>query len=181
METWRRRFRQIDYILTERAEANPALTGMSTTLTIACSVGTDLVLYHIGDSRGYLWRRGRLHRLTRDHTMAQDLADAGAIDPGDVDVHRLRHILTRVVGRSGGEVEAEVEHVHLADGDRVLLCTDGLTDMVPDAAIAAILNETPVSADACQALLARALKAGGHDNITIALCATTWRRRPDPP
>src|SRR5205807_4363848 len=69
MEKWRRRFRQIDYILTERAEADPALSGMSTTLTVACSVGTDLVLYHIGDSRGYLLRHGRLHRLTRDHTM----------------------------------------------------------------------------------------------------------------
>lgn len=94
METWRRRFQQIDHILTERAEADPKLTGMSTTLTVACSVGTDLVLYHVGDSRGYLLRRGRLHRLTRDHTVAQELADAGMIDPDQVETHRLHHVLT---------------------------------------------------------------------------------------
>lgn len=173
MEKWRRRFRQIDAILTERAEADPALTGMSTTLMVACNVGTDLVLYHIGDSRGYLLRHGRLHRLTRDHTMAQELADAGHIDPDAVETHRLRHVLTRVVGCSGGDVEVEVQHVHLIDGDRVLVCTDGLTDMVPDHTIAAILNETPVSADACDALLSRALQAGGRDNVTIALARYT--------
>jgi PPM family protein phosphatase len=169
MEKWRRRFRQIDFILTERAEADPELRGMSTTLTVACSVGTDLVLYHIGDSRGYLMRHGRLHRLTRDHTMAQALADAGQIDPDQVDSHRLRHVLTRVVGCSGGDVEVEVQHVHLVDGDRVLLCTDGLSDMVSDEEIAETLVRMKSSADACRALLDRALHAGGRDNVTIAL------------
>ncbi len=101
MEKWRKRFRQIDYMLTERAEADPALRGMGTTLTVASSVGTDLVLYHVGDSRAYLFRAGRLLRLTRDHTMAQQMADAGWISPDEVDHHRLRHVLTRVMGRSG--------------------------------------------------------------------------------
>jgi protein phosphatase len=173
MEKWRRRFRQIDYILTERAEADPALTGMGTTLIVACSVGTDLMLYHVGDSRGYLFRHGRLHRLTRDHTLAQDLADAGAIGPDEVQTHRLRHVLTRVVGRGGGAVEAEVQHVHLQDGDWLLLCTDGLTEMVPDSVLAGVLSSTPTPADACQTLLDHALKAGGRDNITITLARYT--------
>jgi PPM family protein phosphatase len=173
MEKWRRRFRQIDYILTERADADPALAGMSTTLTIASSVGTDLVLYHVGDSRGYLLRHGRLHRLTRDHTLAQDLADAGRIDPSDIEHHRLRHVLTRAVGSSGGAVEVEIEHVHLLDGDRILLCTDGLTEMVSDDTIAGVLERTPGSAAACEALLQHALDAGGRDNITIALARYT--------
>jgi protein phosphatase len=173
MDKWRRRFQQIDYILTERAEADPTLMGMSTTLTVACSVGTDLILYYVGDSRGYLWRHDRLHRLTRDHTVAQELADAGRINPDDVESHRLRHVLTRAVGRSGGAVEVEIQHVHLVDGDRVLLCTDGLTDMVSDEGVAAILAATPGSADACAALLDRALRAGGHDNVTIALARYT--------
>jgi protein phosphatase len=173
MEKWRHRFRQIDCILTDRAEADPALTGMSTTLTVAVSVGTDLVLYYVGDSRGYLLRRGRLLRLTRDHTMAQALADAGYIDPTAVETHRLRHVLTRALGRTGGDVTVEIQHMHLVDGDRVLVCTDGLTEMVPDETIAAILNDTPSSTDACQALLQRALDAGGRDNVTIALAGYT--------
>jgi serine/threonine protein phosphatase PrpC len=173
MEKWQARFRQIDSILTARAEADPRLTGMSTTLTIAISVGTDLILYHVGDSRGYILRRGRLHRLTRDHTVAQALAAAGYLELDQVESHRQRHVLTRVVGSSGGDVEVDVEHLHLMDGDRVLLCTDGLTDMVPDETIAAILNATWASADACQALLERALAAGGADNVTMALARYT--------
>jgi protein phosphatase len=173
MEKWRRRFRQIDYILTERADADPALAGMGTTLTVACSVGTDLMLYHLGDSRGYLLRHGKLHRLTRDHTMAQDLADMGRINPEEVETHRLRHMLTRALGRSGGAVEVEIQHVHLMDGDRVLLCTDGLTDMVAEDDIAALLNQTPRSVDACQALLQRALDTGGRDNVTVAVARYT--------
>src|SRR5258708_29167957 len=77
MEKWRQRFRQIDAVLAQRAEADPSLFGMGTTLTIALSVGADLVLYYVGDSRAYLFRQGRLHRLTRDHTVAPELADAG--------------------------------------------------------------------------------------------------------
>lgn len=77
------------------------------------------------------------------------------------------------MGGSGGTVEAEIQHVHLVDGDRVLVCTDGLTGMVPDEAIAAILAETPASADACAALLECALGAGGRDNITVALARYT--------
>jgi protein phosphatase len=178
MEKWRRRFRQIDYILTERADADPDLEGMGTTLTVACSVGTDLVIYHVGDSRAYLFRRRRLHRLTRDHTMAQALADAGDIDPESVETHSLRHVLTRALGRTGGNVEAEVHHVHLEDGDRVLLCTDGLNEMVPDATIAEVLADTASSSDACQVLLDRALRAGGRDNVTIALAGYTIPRVP---
>jgi PPM family protein phosphatase len=169
MEKWQHRFRQIDYILTERADADPALTGMGTTLTVACSVGNDLVLYYVGDSRAYLYRGGKLHRLTRDHTMAQQLADEGWIAHDEVDSHRLRHVLTRVLGRSGGAVEAELQHLRLADDDRVLVCTDGLTDMVPDRDITEILRQTERSDDACSALVQRALDAGGRDNVTVVL------------
>jgi PPM family protein phosphatase len=179
MEVWRQRFQQIDAILTQRAEADSKLMGMSTTLTVACSIGTDLVLYHVGDSRGYLFRRGRLHRMTRDQTVAQELADAGRIHPDEVETHRLRHVLTQAVGASDGELEVEVEHVHLVDGDRVLLCTDGLTDMVSDQDIAAVLAETLASADACQALLERALAGGGRDNVTIALARYMIPTLPD--
>jgi protein phosphatase len=169
METWRRRFRQIDHVLTERAAADPALAGMGTTLTIACSVGADLVLYHVGDSRGYLLRRGKLIRLTRDHTMAQQMADEGWISADEVDHHRLRHVLTRVVGRSGGAIEAELQHLQLVNGDSVLVCTDGLTEMVPDDHIARVLIDAPSAQAACDALVQEALDAGGRDNVTVVL------------
>jgi protein phosphatase len=169
METWRRRFRQIDRILTERARADPALAGMGTTLTVACSVGADLMLYHVGDSRAYLFRQGRLRRLTPDHTLAQHLADAGLIEPEEVPRHWLRHVLTRALGSSGGEVEVEIQHLRLADGDRLLLCTDGLTEMVPDDRIEEILRGVELSEDASSALVDAALEAGGRDNVTVVL------------
>ena len=77
--------------------------------------------------------------------------------------------MTRFLGRGGGDVEVELDHIHLAHGDRLLLCTDGLTDMVPDAKIAQILSGLASSHAACQALIAAALEAGGKDNVTVVL------------
>jgi protein phosphatase len=173
MDKWRRRFRQIDAVLTERAASDPALAGMGTTLTVACSVGTDLLLYYVGDSRAYLFRGDRLHRLTRDHTMAQQLADAGRIGHEEVVRHRLRHVLTRVLGRSGGDIEAEIQHMPLADGDRLLVCSNGLTDLVPDFRIAEVLRHTEPSEQASQELIDLALAAGGTDNVTVVLARYT--------
>jgi protein phosphatase len=176
MARWQRRFRQIDHILTEHAQADPSLAGMGTTLTVACSLGNHLFLYYVGDSRAYLFRRGKLYRLTRDHTAAQAMADAGWIAPEEVATHRLRHALTRVLGAAGGEAEAEIQHVQLADGDRLLLCTDGLTDMVPDAGIADVLQRIEPSEQASQALVDLALERGGKDNVTVVLARYTIPR-----
>jgi PPM family protein phosphatase len=172
------RFRQIDQILTERARSDASLVGMSTTFTGTYSIGADLFLYHVGDSRAYLFRQRRLFQLTRDHTTAQALADAGWIAPEEVATHRLRHVLTRSLGGRGGNVEVEVQHSQLADGDRLLLCTDGLTEMVPDARIAEVLARTEPSQEACGALVDLALDAGGKDNVTVVLARYSI---PDPP
>jgi protein phosphatase len=169
MEKWRHRFRQIDAALTQRAEADPALFGMGTTLTIALSIGADLVVYHVGDSRAYLFRQGKLQRLTRDHTVAQELADDGYIAQERVATHRKRHVLTCAVGHNHGDIEAELQHLRLADGDRILVCSDGLTEMVPDDQIAEVLRGNAPPKDACRALVDRALKAGGIDNVTVVL------------
>ncbi|HJZ94167.1 MAG TPA: protein phosphatase 2C domain-containing protein [Gemmataceae bacterium] len=173
MERWRQRFRQIDHVLTDTAKSHPSLAGMGTTLTVACSVGPHLVLYYVGDSRAYLFREGRLYRLTRDHTQAQALADQGRIAPEDVARHRFRHVLTRVVGRGGGAVEADVEYVRLTDSDRLLLCTDGLTDMVPDDRIAEALRGIETSHEAAHTLIDMALEAGGKDNVTVVMARYT--------
>jgi protein phosphatase len=169
MDRTKQRFQQIDYVLTQQAEANPALWGMGTTLTVATSIGDHLFLYHAGDSRVYLFRAGTLHQLTHDQTKAQQLADAGLISPEQVAGHRLRHVLTNALGGHSGKVEVEIQHLRLADGDRLLLCTDGLTDMVDDAGIAEVLGRVEPAEEAAQALIDLALERGGKDNVTAVV------------
>jgi serine/threonine protein phosphatase PrpC len=164
-----RRFRQISQELVEQARADPGLTGMGTTMTLACSLGADMVVAHVGDSRAYILRQGRLVRLTRDHTLAQALADSGAIERDDEAAHRMRHVLTNVIGAKADSVKAELHRVRLADGDQVLLCTDGLTEMATDAAVADVLRKGGSAAEACDALIDLALAGGGRDNVTAVL------------
>jgi protein phosphatase len=163
------RFQQMQEALAGQARDDPALWGMGTTMTLACSLGADLLLIHAGDSRAYLFRQERLHRLTRDHTMAQSLADIGAIRPQDVATHPLRHLLTNVLGGRSGKVRADFRELRLVDGDQILLCTDGLTDLVSEAAIREVLRKVGTAADACRALVDLALEAGGKDNVTVVM------------
>jgi protein phosphatase len=163
------RFRKIKDVFVEQARADRALSGMGTTMTLAASVGANLIIAHIGDSRAYLFRRGELHRLTRDQTMAQTLADAGAIRPEEVATHPSRHVLTGAITTQRGEAPAELRHLRLTDGDQLLLCSDGLTEMATDAAIAQALQRPCPAADACRALVDLALEGGGKDNVTVIL------------
>ena len=128
------------------------------------SWGLDLIVTYVGDSRAYIYRDRRLEPLTRDHTMAQDFLEGG-VDSGMA--RRFRHVLTHALG--GRQFEPDVRRWRLAPGDRLLLCTDGLNDMVDDDAIAAELERHPSSAAACQALVDRALERGGRDNVTVAI------------
>jgi protein phosphatase len=171
-------FRGVDEAVARRAEGDPALRGKGTTLTASYSFGDDLLVFHVGDARAYLFRQGRLRRLTRDHTLAQDLADLGAIPEEEVAGHPLGHMLTRAIGRHGGEVEAEVRRLRLADGDGVLLCSDGLTGHVEDARIAAVLGRAHSSAAACRELVDLALEGGGKDNVTVLLARYAIPARP---
>ena len=146
------RFRKVKEAFVQRAQADPALVGMGTTMTLACTAGSNLIIAHIGDSRAYLFRGGDLHRLTHDQTVAQTLADAGAIKPEEVATHPRRHILTGAITTRQVDISTELHHLELADGDQLLLCTDGLTDMADDTAIAGALRRPGSSDDACQAL-----------------------------
>lgn len=163
------RFQQVQEALVGQARDDPSLWGMGTTLTVACSLGPELLLVHAGDSRAYLFRHDRLYRLTCDHTVAQSLADVGAIRPEEVATHPFRHVLTNVLGGKEGPVRVEWRNLRLVDGDQVLLCTDGLTDLVPDSAIRDVLHNAATAPDACGALVQRALNAGGKDNVTVVL------------
>ncbi|MCH5372982.1 MAG: protein phosphatase 2C domain-containing protein [Planctomycetes bacterium] len=164
-----RRFRQIDRTLVDRANEDPSLLGMGTTLTVACSFGADLVIFHTGDSRVYLFRNGTLEQLTRDQTVAQAMLEAGQITSEQAKSHRWRHQLTGVLGGQES-MDAPEAHIHrLQDGDRLLLCTDGLTNMLDDDAIAEIVAHADSMESGCRRLVDEALQRGGRDNVTVVL------------
>jgi protein phosphatase len=163
------RYQRVHAALQKKASLDPRLRGMGTTMTATYSVGDDLFVAQVGDSRAYLFRDGTLRRLTRDQTQAQMLADSGLISQQDVARHRLRHVLTNALGGSQTDVRAEVQRWKLADGDRLLLCSDGLTDMIDDATIATVLGRETRSDEACRLLVDSALANGGRDNITAVL------------
>jgi protein phosphatase len=163
------RIKETEAILIEKARKDPGLAGMGTTMTIACSLGDRLVVAHVGDSRAYLFRKGRLYRLTCDHTVAQALADVGVIGSEEVASHPKRHLLTHVIGAKGGTALADLNSLRLSDGDQLLLCTDGLTDLVEEDAIAQALAIERPAADACSALVEQALAGGGLDKVTVVV------------
>ncbi len=162
------RFDQVNRSIIEQARREPWLKGMGTTLTMAISLGPGLMIAHVGDSPAFLARDGQLHRLTRDHTLAQRMVNHGSVSLQDVP-SRYRHMLTQAIGVRDDGAEPDIRRLPLKDGDRLLLCTDGLTDMVDDATIAAELNHATSSADACQALIDLALERGGRDNVTAVV------------
>jgi protein phosphatase len=163
------RYRQVNAALVEKASAEPELYGMGTTMTLACSLGADLFLAHIGDSRAYLFHKGKLSRLTRDHTLAQELAEHGFINPEDVATNKMRHVLTQVLGTKSQELKPQVRKLQLADQDCLLLCTDGLTELVDDETIAKILERGDPAERSCERLIDLALERGGKDNVTAVL------------
>jgi len=158
---------QAGSLVFDRGGEDPALRGMGSTLTCARNCGRDLWIIHVGDSRAYLLRAGRLERLTRDHTYAQMLVDAGQLSPDDVAQSGLNHILTNALGASTRDVHVDVDLLRLDDGDRLLLCSDGLTDCVDDETIAVVLAGTEPANEVCQHLVEHALNGGGRDNITV--------------
>lgn len=160
------RFELVDQALSVEAALDPELHGFGTTMTLAASVGMNLFIANIGDSRAYLFRRGKLHQLTRDHTMASELYQAGQITLAQAATHHLRHVLTRNLGRQKSS-KPDVQKLGLERGDCLLLCSDGLNDMVSNEKIAATLAEGKDSAILCQQLIDLALAAGGKDNVTV--------------
>lgn len=172
-ERMTRRFFQIDKILKDEAVRDETLDGMGTTLTVAGTLGNDLVLGHVGDSRAYLLRANTFRQLTTDHTLAQALIDAGVASSDDPASRSMRHVLTAAIGSLDERVEPQVQRFRLTAGDQLLLCTDGLTEMVDDELIAEVLSEAESAQSACQTLIDLALSAGGTDNITVALARFT--------
>ena len=163
------RFRQVDEALREYGERDPRLAGMGTTLTVAASLGSDLFLAHVGDSRAYLLRGDELHQLTRDHTLAQAMIEGGIAGAEDAVVHGMRRVLTAALGSTAQPTDPEVQRLYLRHGDQLLLCTDGLTESVDSETIRSILRTADSAEGACSALIDAALRGSGNDNVTVVL------------
>jgi protein phosphatase len=142
---------------------------MGTTVTMAFHLGVQLCVVHVGDSRAYLYRDGELHQLTQDHTLMADMVRRGAVRSDQVAGHRLRHVITNAVGGSELGVKVEARALEVQAGDRLLLCSDGLTEMVTNEAIAATLDAEPAPEAAAKKLLARANEGVASDNITLLI------------
>jgi protein phosphatase len=164
---FQRALRQADLKIFEEASHHPELRGMGTTLTMAYSSNSQLFVVHVGDSRCYLHRGGRLYRLTHDHTLVEEMLRHHALTPEQAAGHYLRHVITNCVGGDRLGLQVEVHRVELVAGDTVLLCSDGLTEMLPDGRIGAILSAQKDPRVACEVLVAEANDRGGRDNITV--------------
>jgi protein phosphatase len=142
---------------------------MGTTLTMAGLLGNDLIIGHIGDSRAYLLRKGKLNQLTNDHTLVQALLDAGIVAADDPASQSTDHVLTAALGSLDEVVRPQVKLLQVAPDDQILLCTDGLTQIVDDKTIQATLYHADSAHQACHELVDLALEGGGTDNITVVL------------
>ena len=145
---------------------------MGTTLTAAYLIPPHVIVAHIGDSRAYVFRNGILTQLTHDQTLAQSLIDSGA--PVSA-VSGLHHVLINGLGTKKSHVDADVMHVELKSADRILVCTDGLSDMVSDELISKTLAAEHNLQTACDVLIDAALDAGGKDNITLVIAEMVMR------
>ncbi|HYV13696.1 MAG TPA: protein phosphatase 2C domain-containing protein [Pyrinomonadaceae bacterium] len=157
----RDRFRRVNAALLRDAAVHVSRGGMWTTMTAALTHGTDLVIGHIGDSRAYLLHEGNLIKLTHDHR------EAGGIAETDPLMRELSGVLVDALGSPEGECDPQVDDYLLANGDQLLLCTDGLTDMVDDAEIELVLNTATNAKSACRSLIDLSLNNGGRDNVTV--------------
>jgi PPM family protein phosphatase len=152
----------------ERSQSDAQRAGMGTTVTAAYVGEGEVTIAHVGDSRAYLLRDGDLVRLTRDHSLVGELVARGKLTEEQAETHPQRSVITRALGPEP-DVQVDVQAYQARGGDRFLLCSDGLTSMIPEARVKAILEGSDSLADAGRELIAAANDAGGRDNITVLL------------
>jgi PPM family protein phosphatase len=151
--------------LHDMSASDPAVEGMGTTLTALLWSGAQVAVCHIGDSRAYLLRDGDLYQITRDHTLIQSLVDEGRLSPAAAQNHPQRSLIIRALqGSTDADPDLAMHEAFV--GDRYLLCSDGLTDVVADEAVHTVLSTVPDADKAVGALIALAIRNGGPDNIT---------------
>jgi protein phosphatase len=161
------------------AQGKPEVAGMGTTLVAVLAGGGRLALAHVGDSRAYLVRGGRIRQLTDDHSLVAELVRRRELSPDAAHGHPHRHVLTRAVGVRRS-VDPDLAELTPAPGDVIVLCSDGLTTHVQDPEIAAIVAAESDLEQACERLVALANARGGEDNVTVALVRCDENEPPAP-
>lgn len=167
-ERLRRAVANANAAIYERACADEKTSGMGTTMTALALDEDEAHIAHVGDSRAYLLRNRALLRVTTDHTLVEEMVLSGLITLKEARVHPKRNIITRALGTSE-KVDIDLLRIKVRSGDKFLLCSDGLSGYVDENAMAEILNSRRKSEEKVHALIARALEAGGKDNITALL------------
>jgi serine/threonine protein phosphatase PrpC len=158
---------EADSRIFEETDEHPEWRGMGSTLTLAFAVNWRIFVAHAGDSRCYLFSGGRLQQLTQDHTLTADMVRRGLLPPEKIAGHPWRHVVTNALGGSEPGVQVELHSLDLHPHDVLLLCSDGLTEMLPDEDVAAVLQVEQDPRAACESLVAEANRRGGKDNITV--------------
>ena len=161
-------FRLANRRLASAMEQNESLRGMATTAVAVLAAKGEPVVAHVGDSRIYLWRGGKLHQVTEDHSWVSEQVRAGVLSELDARRHPWRNVVTRALA-GGEDPEVDVAVIELAVGDCLLLCSDGLSGVVSPDQIAEILKQSGDLKATCRALVTAANAAGGPDNITVAI------------
>jgi len=155
-----------DRLIRRKGSVRPSLAHMGTTLSCLLLSGGHSIIAHVGDSRIYRWRRGRLTCLTTDHTFVQEMIFEGEVDPAQAHRHPLRHLLTNAVGTAEPLCYVEERIDRVQAGDRFLLCTDGLTNVLEAAAIASLMASDKSAGGVAEALVTAALERHTRDNAT---------------
>lgn len=146
--------------------------GMGTTMTAAMLEGERLVIAQVGDSRAYLLHQGKLQQLTRDHSLMADMIEAGQLTPEEARSHPNRSVITRALG-SNPDMHPDLYEINVETGDRLLLCSDGLSTMLHDEDIEAVLARTWDPQRCAAQLVNEAIAAGGYDNVTVIVADVT--------
>ncbi len=152
----------------ERARTDSEASGMGTTVTAAILTNGRVSIGHVGDSRAYRIRNGELEQLTEDHSLVADLMRSGRLTPEEADAHPQRSVITRALG-TDADVDVDMVTIDVEPGDLFLLCSDGLTTMVPEEDILRLVEEAGTLDEAARSLVRAANSGGGEDNITVVL------------
>jgi PPM family protein phosphatase len=175
-----RAFGAANQLILRRSRENPEWSGMGTTCTAIVLRDARVWLAHVGDSRAYIVRGGDIHQMSEDHSLVAALVRNGTLTPADAAASPERNVILQALGTKP-EIEPQIwdEGLPVRPGDAIVLCSDGLTDLVDDATIAATVSRH-APFDACQALIDAALAAGGRDNISVGVFGISAAAPPPP-
>lgn len=150
------------------ASQNETMNGMGTTVEACVLSGSDITVAHVGDSRVYIVSKSSIRKITKDHSVVGMMLDAGTITEEEAKTHPQRHYITRAVGTAYG-IDVDIIKEKISEEEYVLMCSDGLTDMVQEKDIQSIIAESADISEAADALTAKAKENGGADNITLII------------